>query len=257
MIVISCDPNGNLAWGENALAWNSGGYDNIAIGSSSLVRLNKDCSTASNNIAIGGRSQAQTHSGSRNISIGTESLYGNIETDLLHDCIYQVTAGWTLPLTSPNDGLLSKDADGTDAAVVSVNPNAAKLTEIGIWYTVAYTITNMTAGTATVSMGGVSDTARTSNGDYSFTFEAVATDVFSVTPSNSARFEIKATVLIDQSHSPMGVASSNVAIGTGASYFNMQGENNVVIGEVADFNICLVRNSLARRVSAKVIKSGI
>ncbi len=94
-------------------------------------------------------------------------------------------SGWTL--NSPwafSGSKFAHASNGTGTVIQSVGEVGGEL------YAVTYTVLDWTAGTVTVSIGGVTGTARSANGTYTERFLAVSSDDLTFTPSNTARLSI-------------------------------------------------------------------
>lgn len=89
------------------------------------------------------------------------------------------TATWTGTgwITQPG---YSTHSTGTTALYPSTNP-----VKIGVKYLLEYTISNISTGTITASCGGVSDSARSTNGNFSVVITTTAETVLAFTPTNT------------------------------------------------------------------------
>lgn len=68
---------------------------------------------------------------------------------------------------------------------------------VGHTYTVTYTISSLTVGTVTPSLGGVTGTAVGADGTYTERFTATSTAGIAFTPTNTARFKIDTVIVQD------------------------------------------------------------
>lgn len=57
-------------------------------------------------------------------------------------------------------------------------------------YTITVDIGSLTAGTGTITVGGVTIAVASASGTYTKTFVATATTNLAITPSNTARFSV-------------------------------------------------------------------
>lgn len=74
----------------------------------------------------------------------------------------------------------STHSTGTTALYPSTNP-----IKTGVKYLLEYTISNISTGTITASCGGVSDSARSTNGNFSVVITTTAETVLAFTPTNT------------------------------------------------------------------------
>jgi hypothetical protein len=93
--------------------------------------------------------------------------------------------GWTLAAGfTYNANAVDKDGDGTGVLEQDID---AKTDEL---YTLVFTISSLTVGTVTASIGGTSGDEVSANGTYTQYIRAVDTTNLKFTPSNTARFTI-------------------------------------------------------------------
>lgn len=94
-------------------------------------------------------------------------------------------SGWTAPSGwAISGGVANHNSNGTGALSQSVGALNREL------YRLTFDVGSMTTGTVTVSVGGVSQTAISASGSYSYTFIGTSTASISFTPTNTARFTI-------------------------------------------------------------------
>lgn len=90
--------------------------------------------------------------------------------------------GWTLGSGwSYGSNAVAHAASGGTATLTQTSMNVV----IGGVYTVTYTISGMTAGTVTVSIGGAAGTARSANGTYTQALTATTTGTLTFTPTTT------------------------------------------------------------------------
>ena len=93
--------------------------------------------------------------------------------------------GWTLGAAwAYNANTVVKNADGTTTLAQDVSAVADEI------YRVEYAVSGWSVGTVTVSVGGVSGTARGANGTYVEYITATGTGNLIFTPTNTARFTV-------------------------------------------------------------------
>jgi hypothetical protein len=235
----------NVSLGSDTLQHNSSGSYNTAVGRTALL----ENTTGGSNVAVGSLA-CTTQNASRNTAIGAEALHGYNDLEMLDDPGFDdIAAQWTTSAgTFPaggwavGSGKVLKNADGT-AALWDMGGNAPILAAIGLNYTVEYTIEDLTVGSVTASFGGISDTARSSNGTYSFNINAATTTArLAFTPTNTSRFSISAASKLMTSN--IG-GDSNTAIGIQANYFRATGTHNTAIGETSLLNNYLGSGNVA------------
>jgi hypothetical protein len=94
-------------------------------------------------------------------------------------------SGWTLGAAwHYNANAVDKDTDGTSTLAQDVSAVQGQV------YNVTYTISTLTAGSVTMSVGGVSGTTRSADGTYTDSIKATGTGNLTFTPSNDARFTL-------------------------------------------------------------------
>lgn len=93
---------------------------------------------------------------------------------------WTLAAGWAYGTNN-----IGHTGDGTGTA--ADDTLAAVATRV---YDVTYTISSLTVGTVTVSLGGATGTARSANGTYTDTLTATTTAGLAFTPTNTARFTL-------------------------------------------------------------------
>jgi hypothetical protein len=114
-----------------------------------------------------------------------------------------VTQGWTIQATDNTERVVNGDftastgwVTGTGWAIASGKATATAASgalsradvtvAIGQWYRLSYQIANRTAGSITVSCGGVSDVPRSANGTYTIDFYATSTASLSIAASTAS-----------------------------------------------------------------------
>ena len=101
---------------------------------------------------------------------------------------WTLTTGWTISSSE-----LRKSVNGT----LTARPKTALAITAGVTYDVSVTVTNLTAGSFSYTLGGVSSGAISANGTYTNAITATGTGnlIFTPTPNNS-RFRITAVSVI-------------------------------------------------------------
>jgi prepilin-type N-terminal cleavage/methylation domain-containing protein len=161
------------------------------------------------------------------------AVYGAEMAPALTSGNWTLTSGWTIASSQ-----LRKSANGTTTA----QPNPALAITAGVTYTVSITVTNLTAGSFSYTLGGVSGGTISANGTYTNTITATGTGnlIFTPTPTNS-RFRITAVSVKPQTtadsqivtHATLTVgATYNVAVNvssltSGSFYYTIGGCSNV------------------------------
>jgi len=93
--------------------------------------------------------------------------------------------GWTVPSgMAYSSNAVSKTSNGTGALTQNITAYIQRE------YLLTYILSNVTAGTVTPSVAGVTLTARSANGTYTERFVAISSAQLAFTPSNTARFTI-------------------------------------------------------------------
>jgi hypothetical protein len=98
--------------------------------------------------------------------------------------------GWRNPIVAGSG--LQKNADGTGTAV----PSPALAVTAGVTYDVSITLSSLTAGSCSYTLGGVAGTALTAATTYTDTITATTTGNLIFTPTNTSRFAISAVSVI-------------------------------------------------------------
>ena len=230
------DGDYNVALGTDTMQHNTEGFCNTAVGRTALHQN----TTGDNNIAVGSLAIDTPVTGSRNVAVGVEALHGYNDQEMLDDSGFDnIAAHWTTSLgTFPAGGWavgsskVLKNADGL-GILWDLGGNAPILAAIGLNYTIEYEVADLTAGSLTVSYGGVNDSSRTADGVYSYNLTATHDTRLTVSPTNTSRFSLKYLKLKMTS---VVVGDSNIALGTQANYFRASGDDNTAIGETALMN---------------------
>ena len=103
------------------------------------------------------------------------------------------TANWTLGTGwTISSSQLRKSASGTGTA----RPNPALAITAGVTYDISITVTNLTAGSFSYTLGGVSGGTISANGTYTNAITATGTGNLIFTPTNNSRFRITAVSVI-------------------------------------------------------------
>lgn len=226
----------NSGFSSGTLRQNTTGANNSAFGRNA-INANVD---GSNNNAFGKAAMLESTSTENSIAIGNEALHGNIAGEQILDGDFSVTdlpTGWTLGAGWAVDNVnneVDKNAAGVGTLTATLTDGGAAYIDYGVGstYTILYTVDNWTVGGVTVSFGGVSDTERTADGDYTFnvtpTSFSDAGRLLTFTPSGATTRLSITDVSLTGTSTIDGV--SNTAVGIGALYMMGSGDNNVGMG---------------------------
>jgi len=256
---------GNISIGDYTLMYNTTGHNLTAIGLSTLNRnttgiqntavgsaaraanttgsYNTDFGRGAGRWGVAGGSHSTFGSlaatnftgGDGGTYIGVETGHGYNTGEMLDDgglddiATHWTTSSGAMPSGGWTDGgsWAAKSADGTNA-LWDRGGNAPILATIGLNYKIIYTINAITVGSVTVSYGGVSDAARSTNGTFTFNVLTVSTARLAFTPTNTSRFNI--TNVAQTMEDTVVGGTSNTFIGRQADYFRFSGDNNVGCG---------------------------
>lgn len=123
-----------------------------------------------------------------NDSSNTLSLFPSLTSEILTNGTLTGSAtGWTVPSgMAYSSNSVSKTSNGTGA--LSQTPSSLYLQREHI---LVVTISTLTTGTVTPSLGGWTGTAISASGTYPFRFVPTSSTALNLTPSNTARFTIQ------------------------------------------------------------------